>query len=152
MPSRSLGGPQIPGPVIRMAPKPMRSTSMSPMRMVPAPDALDFKSLVRHMSSPRAGSSRPLPAAFPFNSHWPISIQSRPYHAARPLWSAKTPLSELCGQVLNRILYVQRQRSSIATSDIPNWQFLYLERIHIVQHAISLVIAEKTGSFRAECS
>ena len=38
--SRSGGSPQMPGPVTRMAPKPMRLTVRSPIPMVPAAAAL----------------------------------------------------------------------------------------------------------------
>ena len=45
--SRSAGGPQIPGPVIRIAPKPSRLTVRSPpTSMVPAVAAFDIPASV----------------------------------------------------------------------------------------------------------
>src|SRR6202035_4642746 len=68
--SRSAGGPQMPSPVIRMAPKPMRRTVRSPPTpMVPDPSAggvdelsvvmfIDCKHLGVDLSRPRRGASR----------------------------------------------------------------------------------------------
>src|ERR1700685_602846 len=56
--SRSFGGPQIPGPVMRMAPNPRRLISISPpMRKVPGRGA--SRSFIRLLSDAKAGEDPP---------------------------------------------------------------------------------------------